>query len=109
MEPSGRNPWQPVANGTHSKTAQTGHGKEGVDGSSPSEGSFKTTKPLQIVASLLPCPTTESTSLERRAVPSARIACGEGNGLNPGVWRVRIGREEDRRMLGTGFGDTLMT
>ena len=36
-------------------------------------------------------------------MPSARIACGAGNGLNPGVWRVRIGREEDRRMLGTGF------
>jgi hypothetical protein len=41
MEPSGRNRWQPVANGTRSKTAQTGRsatGKEGVDGSSPSEG-----------------------------------------------------------------------
>jgi hypothetical protein len=52
MEPSGRNPWQPVANGTRPKAAQlaktvavgcnrlpiTAHGKEGVDGSSPSEG-----------------------------------------------------------------------
>jgi hypothetical protein len=52
MEPSGRNPWQSLANGTASKTAQTSetaavgcdrlpesfHGKEGVDGSSPSEG-----------------------------------------------------------------------
>jgi hypothetical protein len=51
MEPTGRNPWQPVANGTAARTAQTGetvaaacdrlpetfHGKEGVDGSSPSE------------------------------------------------------------------------
>ena len=36
---------------------------------------------------------------------SARIACGAGNGLNRGVWRVRIGRGEDRQMLGTGFGD----
>jgi len=54
MEPSGRNPRQPVANGAAARTAQTGenllpraadrlpetfHGKEGVDGSSPSEGS----------------------------------------------------------------------
>jgi hypothetical protein len=43
MEPSGRNRWQPVANGTPPKTAQTsrsatGHGKEGVNGSSPLEG-----------------------------------------------------------------------
>ena len=30
------------------------HGKEGVDGSSPSEGSFLKTKPLQIAAFLLP-------------------------------------------------------
>ena len=59
MEPSGRNPWQSLANGTGSKTAQTGetvalgcdrlpasfHGKEGVDGSSPSEGFAK---PLRI-------------------------------------------------------------
>jgi hypothetical protein len=56
MEPSGRNRWQPVANGTHSKTLKQAdpqpvatrgnrfgaHGKEGVDGSSPSEGSAKT-------------------------------------------------------------------
>jgi hypothetical protein len=35
MEPSGRNPWQSLANGTASKTA---HGKEGVSGSSPEEG-----------------------------------------------------------------------
>jgi hypothetical protein len=54
---------------------------------------------------LLPLPTRWTTSLERRAVPSARIACGAGNGLNRGVWRVRIGRGEDRQMLGTGFGD----
>jgi hypothetical protein len=39
MEPSGRNRWQPVANGTAPKTAQKReNGKEGVDGSSPSEG-----------------------------------------------------------------------
>ena len=45
MEPSGRNPWQPVATGGNAKTARTGktvavgcdqlpigaHGKEGVD------------------------------------------------------------------------------
>jgi hypothetical protein len=55
MGPSGRNQWQPVANGAAPKTAQTReivavdcqrlpprlHGKEGVDGSSPSEGSVK--------------------------------------------------------------------
>jgi hypothetical protein len=52
MEPSGRNWWQPVANRTRPKTAQTSenravrcqrlpprfHGKEGVSGSSPEEG-----------------------------------------------------------------------
>jgi hypothetical protein len=54
---------------------------------------------------LLPRSTPKSTSLERRAVPSARIACGAGNGLNRGVWRVRIGRGGDRQMLGIGFGD----
>ncbi len=34
MEPSGRNQWQPVAN----EQAPKSEGKEGVDGSSPSEG-----------------------------------------------------------------------
>ncbi len=52
MEPSGRNRWQPVANGkprkwlNQAKTVAVGcdglpigaHGKEGGDGSSPSEG-----------------------------------------------------------------------
>jgi hypothetical protein len=52
MEPSGRNQWQSVANGNaqkrlkQAKTVAVGcdrlpigaHGKEGVDGSSPSEG-----------------------------------------------------------------------
>jgi len=52
MEPSGRNPWQPVANASGAKTAQIRetvavgcdrlprkcHGKEGVFGSSPEEG-----------------------------------------------------------------------
>jgi hypothetical protein len=51
MEPSGRNQWQPVADEVTAKTAQTAEnrcrglrpvaaedGKEGVDGSSPSEG-----------------------------------------------------------------------
>ncbi len=55
MEPSGRNRWQPVANGkprkwlNQAKTVAVGcdglpigaHGKEGVDGSSPSEGFAK--------------------------------------------------------------------
>jgi hypothetical protein len=53
MEPSGRNRWQPVANGRARKRLKQAdrqpvathgnrfgaHGKEGVDGSSPSEGS----------------------------------------------------------------------
>ena len=52
MEPSGRNRWQPAANGEAPKRAKIGgsqplatdgnlpsfDGKEGVDGSSPSEG-----------------------------------------------------------------------
>jgi hypothetical protein len=52
MEPSGRNRWQPVATGAGSKSLERAdpqpvathgngfgaHGKEGVDGSSPSEG-----------------------------------------------------------------------
>jgi len=56
MEPSGRNRWQPVANGTRRKPLKqadpqtvathgnrfAAHGKEGVEGSSPSEGSAKT-------------------------------------------------------------------
>ncbi len=56
MEPSGRNQWQPVANATGPENGENkpkplpwvatrsvvAHGKEGVDGSSPSEGSAKT-------------------------------------------------------------------
>jgi hypothetical protein len=55
MEPSARNPWQPTANATAANMAQIGekrcgglppvaaeaHGKEGVDGSSPSVGFAK--------------------------------------------------------------------
>jgi hypothetical protein len=55
MEQSGRNQWRPMANGAAAKPAQKGgkrcrelpglateaHGKEGVDGSSPSEGLHK--------------------------------------------------------------------
>ena len=55
MEQRGRNQWQPLANGKAEETAQIGetvavgcdrlpigaHGKEGVDGSSPSEGFAK--------------------------------------------------------------------
>jgi hypothetical protein len=51
MEPSGRNQWQPVANGRAPKTGEPSQnrcrglrpvdGKEGVDGSSPSEGFTK--------------------------------------------------------------------
>jgi len=57
MEPSGRNPWQPVANAQRPRTAELSQircrglppvavrasGKEGVDGSSPSEGFTKAT------------------------------------------------------------------
>ncbi len=45
MEPRGCNRWQPVANRAAAKTAESNRtvavgcdGKEGVDGSSPSEG-----------------------------------------------------------------------
>jgi hypothetical protein len=55
MEPSGRNRWQPVAMGRARKPLKqadpqpvathgnrfAAHGKEGVDGSSPSEGSAR--------------------------------------------------------------------
>jgi hypothetical protein len=55
MEPSGRNRWQPVAIARPGKSRKEGktvavgcdqlpksfHGKEGVDGSSPSEGSAR--------------------------------------------------------------------
>ena len=49
MEPRGCNPWQSAANRPGPETAKTScdrlpfgsHGKEGVDGSSPSEGSAK--------------------------------------------------------------------
>jgi len=58
MEPSGRNRWQRVANGTPPKPLKQAdpqpvathgnrfgaHGKEGVDGSSPSEGFKKASK-----------------------------------------------------------------
>jgi hypothetical protein len=59
MEPSGRNQWQPVANAvtpkpfkqanpqpvaTHGNRSGA-HGKEGVDGSSPSEGFDEPRKP----------------------------------------------------------------
>ena len=41
MEPSRGNRGQPVANRPTAKTPETSPGKEGVDGSSPSEGSAK--------------------------------------------------------------------
>ena len=55
MEPRGRNKWQAVADGATKNTTESSqtvaadcdrlplgaHGKEGVDGSSPSEGSAK--------------------------------------------------------------------
>jgi hypothetical protein len=73
MEPSGRNRWQPVANAAAAKTpnqAKTvavgcdrlpmaAHGKEGVDGSSPSEG-FEIS-----LSGVLP---SSSTPRRRRAV-----------------------------------------
>src|SRR2546430_888644 len=48
-------------------TLQNLHGKEGVDGSSPSEGLSGNTKPLQKAAFLLPIKTLQATSLNRRA------------------------------------------
>jgi hypothetical protein len=47
---------------------------------------------------LLPDSTPKSTSLERRVAPSTGIACGAGNGLNPGDWTGRVirgGRSPD--------------
>jgi hypothetical protein len=63
MEPGGRNRWQigeprkRLKQADRQREATHGnrfaaHGKEGVDGSSPSEASFRKTKPLQIVALL---------------------------------------------------------
>ena len=68
MEPRGCNRRQSLANSLSLETPKTSqircdrlppiacdvHGKEGVDGSSPSEGSFKKTKPPQMAAFLLP-------------------------------------------------------
>jgi hypothetical protein len=79
MEPSGRNQWQPVANvgarkrQKQAKTVATGchqlpigaHGKEGVDGSSPSEGFTKG----QQMAVLLPQARTTRSSTAPQSVP----------------------------------------
>src|SRR5438034_11004755 len=63
MEPRGCNPWQSAANRPKAETARTSeihchrlhrlratfHGKEGVDGSSPSEGSAKAPQSLSFL------------------------------------------------------------
>jgi hypothetical protein len=69
MEPSGRNRWQPVASGTRSKPLKqadpqlvaihgnrfAAHGKEGVGGSSPSEGSAKAPHSSALFRARRPC------------------------------------------------------
>ena len=92
MEPSGRNRWQPLANGAAAKTAQIGekrcrglrpvaagmHRKEGVGGSSPPEG-FVEKKSPEIVIFVVWHSTTEhlrigvGTPIELAARP--RSAC----------------------------------
>ena len=78
MEPSGRNRWQLVANGTGPKTAQIAyrqpvathgnrfgaHGKEGVDGSSPSEGFRNALQTGMFLRFLLPIQAREGTLRE---------------------------------------------
>ena len=87
MEPSGRNQWQPVANARDVKTAPTSqsvatgcdqlpiaaHGKEGVDGSSPSEGSYES-------------PATRGVSFFFRAIPARCIS------IAIALWPTRIPR-----------------
>jgi hypothetical protein len=78
------------------------HGKEGVDGSSPSEGLSGTTKPLQMRLFLLPRQTLRTTSLARRG----SAVSDDNRGLRKR--RDQAVREPDlleQPGLGTGFGD----
>jgi hypothetical protein len=63
MEPSGGNQWQPVANERpENRENKPKHGKEGVDGSSPSEGFEVGKKPAHWLV-LLSEPAPQGTSL----------------------------------------------
>jgi hypothetical protein len=67
VEPSGGNRWQPVANGSAPKAAPMSEnrcGKEGVDGSSPSEG-FENSLLISSFRSLLRRHEQGATSTER--------------------------------------------
>ena len=78
------------------------HGKEGVDGSSPSEG-FKLPAKAGF---LLPKLVQRSTSFAKRGTMSAKAASRRGTGVNPGERKAPSPGEEDRSIVGTGFGDT---
>jgi hypothetical protein len=61
------------------------HGKVGADGSSPSEGSFQEDEAAANSGFFVAAGDTVEHLLAKEAAPSARIACGAGNGLNPSV------------------------
>ena len=77
------------------------HGKEGVDGSSPSEGSSGTTKPLQKAAFLLPKWTLQSTSLKRRG---SGFVEGASTGSDPVLKRTRGAQAPSRAFWGQVLG-----
>src|SRR3954454_2725749 len=80
------------------------HGKEGVDGSSPSEGLFGTTKPLQKAAFLLPIKTLWTTSSLRRG----SIVVDGGHRRRNWLHHAVCARTPlERQVLGTGSGDTI--
>jgi hypothetical protein len=125
MEPSGRNRWQPVATGVSAKTAKSSktvavdcdrlpemfHRKEGVDGSSSSEGSRREEIPVNR-GFLLPEPAPQSTTASpsdrdraRRAsrkVPANRLV-SRHHGAPPrcGGTRHKSIRTESRNSLQT--------
>jgi hypothetical protein len=76
---------QPMA--THGNRLSA-HGKEGVDGSSPSEGYFEKTKPLQMAAFLLPPLTLQSTSSLRRGSGERRAGLNCIRGLTEPFFRL---------------------
>ena len=80
-------------------------GKEGVDGSSPSEGSFRKQNRPQMGGFSLPRAALRSTSLIRRAARRPMDDDRPETGLNPANWRPGSARERIVGSLGTGFGD----
>jgi hypothetical protein len=110
MEQSGRNPWQPVTSRTAARTAQTSpnrcrglrlspigaHGKEGVDGSRPSEGSAKGPHAgLCVCVQSVPRPLRAwmepFMELSRRECALTRLAFLAG-GVETGPRLLRVGR-----------------